>query len=470
VTYELGRGLLLSGAVSPEKLSEALFAVVTQGIPLARALVGLGVIDEAGLEKELAASFPGPLTRVLPSPDLMERLPPGLCHRLGAAPVSVDEGTGAVEVAVLDPRDTHPAEEIGYHLKRPVRPRRATYGALREALEAYPAGLRALAAPMGAPQGEGPPPRETPLWGTRPPTRPPTRSPAPPGAAALSPESVRGPSSEPGGLFADGAIALRRRSVSAFTEDGQDVRFKTRTWDSADSAEPVSREEASWDAEPVFELRRLGPPPTVPDPEPVTVRLTREEAAKLPLKKPLPHPTPPPPWPSLPLPPRVPTAPNAPAPPYADLGSTLASIRAATDRDAVLGLVQLGARSVARRVAMLVVRKDSLAGWSCTPEFGDEDALKELKIPLRAPNLLTAILAGGVHLGPLMGVVGAPLLRVMRTASQDVAIAAIRVGDRPAVLIVADELGDTLLATKRLDELARAAGDALLRILRSKRE
>jgi hypothetical protein len=34
------------------------------------------------------------------------------------------------------------------------------------------------------------------------------------------------------------------------------------------------------------------------------------------------------------------------------------------------------------------------------------------------------------------------------------------------VLLVADELGDTLLATKRMDELGRAAGEALLRILR----
>jgi hypothetical protein len=449
VTFELGRGLLLSGAVSPDKLSEALYAVVTQGIPLARALVGLGIIDEARLEKELARSFPEALERVVPVPALMDALPPGLCHRLGAAPVSIDEGTGSVEVAVLDPRDTHAASEVGYHLKRPTRSRRATYSALREALEGYPAGLRALAAPMGTPQGADPPPKETPLWGT-------------PAPRAESPGGAK--------PFPDGAIALQRTSVSAFTEDGQEVRFATRTWDSADSSAPASREEASWDAEPVFELRRLGPPPTVPDPEPVTVRLSSEEAALIPRKKPVPVPTPPPPWPSLPLPPRVPVAVNAPAPPYTDLGSTLAGIRAATDRDAVLGLVLLGARTVARRVAMLVVRKDSLAGWSCTPEFGEEAALKELKIPLRAPNLLTAVLAGGVHLGPLMGTVAAPLLRVMRTASQDVAIAAIRVGDRPAVLVVADELGDTLLATKRLDELARAAGDALFRILRSKRE
>jgi len=472
VSFELERALILSGAVSPEKLSEALYAVVIHGIPLARALVGLGVIDEPHLEAELARASPDPLTRVVPVADLMDRLPSGLCHRLGAAPISVEGASGTVEVAVLDPRDLHAAEEVGYHLKRPVRARRATYAALREALEGYPVGLRALAAPMGWDRGAEDPTQKSAVVASRPPGRTPVwGTPAPrPG----SPHSWAEPPEERPSPFPEGAILLRRKPSSL--ADPEEVRFATRTWDSDGFAEPSSIEEASWDAEPVFELRRLGPPPTVPDPEPVTVRITSEEAVEFtrrssfpPPSKPLPN-LPPPKLPPPPMAPRVPIAPNAPAIPYGDLGSTLSNIRAAVDRDAVLGLVQLGARTVARRVAMLVVRKDSLAGWSCTPEFGDVNALKELKIPLRAPNLLTAVLAAGVHLGPLMGTVAAPLLRVMRTSSQDVAIAAIRVGDRAAVLIVADELGDTLLATKRLDELARAAGDALLRILRTKKE
>jgi hypothetical protein len=117
-------------------------------------------------------------------------------------------------------------------------------------------------------------------------------------------------------------------------------------------------------------------------------------------------------------------------------------------------------------VAIFVVKKDGLLGWSCTPEFGDQGALKALRIPIKAPSEMAGVLGGGVHLGPLTGIVAAPLLRLMRTATQDVALLAVRVGDRPAVLLVADELGDTLLATKRMDELGRAAGEALLRILR----
>jgi hypothetical protein len=164
----------------------------------------------------------------------------------------------------------------------------------------------------------------------------------------------------------------------------------------------------------------------------------------------------------------VPLPPHAPQLPFADAGAILASIRAASDRDAVLGLVQLGLRSVARRAAILVVKKDGLVGWSCTPEFGDQAALKGLRIPIQGPGAVADVFDGGVRLGPLMGLLAAPLLGVMRTATQDVAISTVRIGDRPAVLLVADELGDTLLATKRVDELGRAAGEALLRIVRGK--
>jgi hypothetical protein len=445
VTFELARGLLLTGKVSPEKLAEALYAVVTQGVPLARALVGLGAIDERELESELAKDSPNPLKNVVPSSDLMDRLPPGLCHRLGAAPISAD-AAGTVQVAVLDPHEPHAADEIAYHLRCAVQTRRASYAALREALEGYPAGLRALAPPMGADVSRG----HTPIWGT----------PAPIRRKAV-------PKRSPSRTYAMANIGAER--LSSVDSDG--VRFTTtRSWDNGELGENHQGEDSSWDAEPVFELRRLGPPQTVPDPEPITVRLSPEEAAIPPPRRKSKPPPLPAPLPPAPLVPRIPVAPNAPSPPFVDLGSTLANIRIATDRDAVLGLILLGTRTVARRVATLIVRKDSLEGWSCTPEFGDEAALKELKIPLRAPNLLTAVLAGGVHLGPLMGTVAAPLLRIMRTASQDVAIAALRVGDRAAVLIVADELGDTLLGTKRIDELARAGGDALLRILRTKRE
>jgi len=40
---------------------------------------------------------------------------------------------------------------------------------------------------------------------------------------------------------------------------------------------------------------------------------------------------------------------------------------------------------------------------------------------------------------------------------------------KTAAMIVADELGDTMLATRRMQELARAAGEAFTRIVRMRR-
>ena len=76
----------------------------------------------------------------------------------------------------------------------------------------------------------------------------------------------------------------------------------------------------------------------------------------------------------------------------------------------------------------------------------------------------------GLYLGPIRhDEAHASLLHVMRGASRDVAVVPIRVSGKTAVVLIADELGDTMLATRRLEELARAAGDAFARIVRMRR-
>jgi hypothetical protein len=427
VTFELGRALLVSGAVSTESLAQALFAVATQGLPLARALVSVGAIGELRLEEELARANAPFVRHVRPVPELMERLPAGICMRLAAIPVRLDPLTGTVDVAVLDAWDPHPAEEIGYQLHAPVRAVRASLDAMRDAMELYPGGMRALAAPMSAPPNRPEWMTRTPAWGTpifqglgrdNSSDRPP---PLPPGEERESRAS-------------DVPIPLSRRASA--------VRMVS-AWD-----DPIP------EPEPVFELRRGPPPPTERDPTP----------------PPLAPSAPPPAFPlRAPLAPRVPFAPNAPIPPFADAGAFLAAIKTAQDRDAVVGLVLLGVRAVARKVGILVVRRDTLAGWSCTPEFGDESAFRQVRVPLNTPSLLTTVMGGGLYLGPLIGPVAAPVLNVMKSSSRDVAIASVRLNGRAALVVIADELGDTLLGTKRIEELARAAGDALERVVRTKR-
>jgi hypothetical protein len=53
----------------------------------------------------------------------------------------------------------------------------------------------------------------------------------------------------------------------------------------------------------------------------------------------------------------------------------------------------------------------------------------------------------------------------MKEVSQEVASVLVRVAGRPAVVLFADELGDSMIATRRAEELGREAGQAFSRII-----
>lgn len=286
MSLELGRALLLSGAITPDALARALLATRTRDIAFEEALLSEGAIDERGLQVELGR-WDGPtIHNVIPVPELVARLPRGMCRRLLAWPIRVDALTGTVDVAVADGRDPHAPAEIGRHLKAPVRAVRAPLGALRRALQ--------------------------------------------------------------------------------------------------------------------------GKPPV------------------------------------------------------------LAGLENARDRDSIVAIVLSAAGGVARRVAVLVARRDAIVGWSCSPEFGSASRLQELRMPSSVPNVFLAVAGSGTsYLGPVSRTPPhSALLEIAGTLTSDVAIAPVCVAGRCALLIVADELSDPALSTRALDEIARAAGDAIARILR----
>ena len=139
MTFELARALLNAEVVTPVPLARALFAVATEGVPLTRALIALGVVKEDRLEDELARVDVPTIHQVVPVPELLELLPAGLCSRLLALPIRRDPRTGTVDVAVVDARDQHVAHEIGFFLQAPVRIVRTTL----QVLEAAPRSRRA---------------------------------------------------------------------------------------------------------------------------------------------------------------------------------------------------------------------------------------------------------------------------------------------------------------------------------------
>src|SRR5690606_11737017 len=93
----------------------------------------------------------------------------------------------------------------------------------------------------------------------------------------------------------------------------------------------------------------------------------------------------------IPGPPPVPVggafaayAPNVHQVHYADVGGVLASLRIAQTRDDILELVLTGARMLAFKVALFVVKRGGYLGWACTPELGDRAGVQNLLIPLES--------------------------------------------------------------------------------------
>jgi hypothetical protein len=475
LSYELGRALLMTEAVSIAGLSKALLVSVREGVSLARALLIARVIDPVRLEEELGRADIPVIRTVAPLPELMDRLPAGLSARMLAFPVRHDPRTRTVDVAMADPRDTHAIAEITHFLECPVRAIRAPLAALDAAL---------------APAPSVPPIALIPRASRRPPLGP-----------AITYETVQSTSSlppPPPHPTTEIPIPLMRRSLHALrTSESyppepstlRRIPDMTTFFVGGDTTEPDDG--AVHDIEAaiarVVESRR---PPALHELEAVT-------QAPVIMSHPGPTTLLPPDGSSMPPPPNterqpepasgvepertpvrvsVPFSQNtlvglAPVPPvpWIDAGTIYAQMRQIATRDELLDLVVAGARTVARRVALFVLRGTEFRGWTCTPEFAVPAELRRLTIRAADDSVLAKAATGTTYLGPLAWTdVHAPLLKLMGRAGE-VAATPIRVLGRVAIIIFADELGDTMIATKRFEEIAAIAGDALARIVRARR-
>jgi len=422
---------------------------------LVQALVATGALDEARLEEVVGKGGLPPLTTLTPSLGLIERLPRGICARLLAVPIGRDPQSGAVDLAMLDPSDAHAANEIAFFLRAELRLFRATLPAIRAALEQLQS-LEPATAPV-----ESPPQRErsrTPVWGT------PIVNVAP----AIAPHVA--PSDMP--------IPLMRRSHHPGGSPEPVIELRNR-------AQPPDTER---DAEPIFALKA---PASEQQPrtsrglsEPVhasvlisETRFPQPQANTIPAPGDLRHTAVTSPAPPMPAATRRTESPRrssstsmpAVALPFGDPGPVLAALEEANDRDAVVALLISGLRTVARRVAIMAVKRDAFVGWSCNAEFGDARTWRTVSVPTSVPSVMATAAAGTMYLGPLFRTDGhLPILEFMQEASRDVAVLGVRVDMHPALLLIADELGDTALGTKRMEQLAKSASTALARVLRKR--
>jgi hypothetical protein len=141
-------------------------------------------------------------------------------------------------------------------------------------------------------------------------------------------------------------------------------------------------------------------------------------------------------------------------------------MESATTRDDVIDCLIVGMSTVARRVGVFAVKKGHFRGVACSTALGDPARFRAIEIPAEATTVLGIAATSGTYLGPLP--VTKPhedLLALMKDASTEVAASLIRVAGRPAVILFADGLGDTMIANRRAEELGREASLALSRIL-----
>jgi hypothetical protein len=439
VSFELGRALLLMETITPAVLADALLLSAREGVSLVRALILTRAIEPERLEQELSRTDAPSVRAVHPAHELMERLPGGLCVRMLAVPIRKDPRTGTVDVVVPDLRDAHGAQEIGFHLGAAVRPIRAPLTAIERALTGPAMPRISAPPPTGAP---------TPPWGMPSTDRATQEIPIP---LTSRKRSITPP-------------AVARRGPWVLQSD-EIVQGGTPAGDLVSAVESAVKQVADAREARTREPSTLIPPPNLSVPPPPNTERRPPQLSS--------HPPPPSSderasVPSFP-PPGGPIV--DPGPVLPDAGSVIAAIRTAKSRDAVLQLLIVGTRSVARKVALFIVRREAFVGWACTPEFGEVADLRTVIVAADAPSALATAATNGSYLGPIVRSGAHELiLDIMGTATKDVAIWPVRVFGRPTVMIMADELGDTMIATRRMEELAATGGDALARIVRERAE
>lgn len=159
---------------------------------------------------------------------------------------------------------------------------------------------------------------------------------------------------------------------------------------------------------------------------------------------------------------------SAPRGPFPDPGPLFDAIRAAGSRDEIIDLLLNGLAMIAGRVGTFAVRKNEYQGWRCNEALAHIDSFREVKIPTAVPSILATAAAAGFYLGPLPpNGVHAELLGVMGGISSEVAVCPLRVEGKLAMLMFLDDIGDTMVATRRAEDLGRVAGEFLGRLVRT---
>lgn len=206
--------------------------------------------------------------------------------------------------------------------------------------------------------------------------------------------------------------------------------------------------------------------PTVPRIKPqsdIPIPLVRRSAPRLAVAHPLDE-----------LPPATSRAPLSARPArerHADPGPVLAALRRAATRDELLDLMLNGLVMVCGKAAVFAAKKGEYRGVRASEALASHAQIRELSVPSDGPSVFATAALMGHYLGPVPATpVHAPLRGALGDLVGEVAVVPVRVDGVLALLTLQADLDDTMLATRRADDVARASAEALTRILHRDRQ
>jgi hypothetical protein len=429
VTVELARHLVRSGVIAREEAEASLLQAVTAGVAFVKVLVDRSPGAASLVERELGRLAVPALRAMRLACDLARELPGGMCSRLLAVPIGRDAESGHIEVAAVDPLDPHIAEEFSFHLAASVLVYRAPLSEIEAALEALP--FAPSDPPPWSPMDELHEER-TPAFGTyrwRVPAMPTVRS-----------------------------VSRQIESSADSSGEGSSPPGATTRYSSAPPIPLVRKSSGASGAAAVARRSRprLDTSPGIGIASQPGMSFPGDDATEQAI----------PTWSQLQTPAEL--APAAEQAPDA-IGQAIAALASAQTPADVVELLLAGATGVCRSAAVFAARSNSYDGRGACGMVG-QDRIRQLRILRERGSVFDTAAHEGHYLGKIPATqVHAELRELLVGEPREVYVAAVRVSDKPALMLILDLTDDAFEITERVAPLVRRAGFALERIVLSRK-
>jgi len=414
------RRLLDGGLVPRAEVEVALLQSVIREISLVQAIASQRGDWTALLEQELSRATLPFVRRFHAKIELCALLPVGMCERLLALPVRQEAITRTVDVAAVDPFDSHIQQEFSFHLDAPVRMLRASLTDVVAALDGMHTGGAFVA---GVSEMLGVQRERTPRHGSDP---PPPALLAEAAAelepeTALTPELAASPSQAPLPLVQRSSAphAPVSRAPSVPPRPSAAPRTAAGTTPGVGALARPSVLDQDERGEPVIDLTR-------PKPE-ASEALTRSRLRE------------------------------------ADLVQVERQLAQTKSPDDV---VELLVEHACPEGSTLVfsVKVDGYVARSASFEV---QGLRDVSLPRSRPNVFQAALESSHYLGKLPETLVHALIRdlLAERLGPEVYVAPVLVTGRASLMLLSTGFERSFATTRRIDRLVTAAGDALERLV-----